>query len=185
MGKKDIVPGHATIDDFFYLINERHRIFVNRFEKKQPKPWTTDEIFMDFKFTNVFRELDRGTIALRQMIGCHDSMSPAEIVFNIIWYRMFNVAEHAIAVGVVGLDEIDRLQQDMEHISARGAKVFTDAHMTVGIAGERKLTTFIRSLRTIIGDAQEIADVCQQGRMEPVFRHLLQYLGIGKLFAHE
>lgn len=50
---------------FWYWINERHAIYLKRFHG-DPKPWTEDWILRDFKFTNVFRQLDRGTVWLRE-----------------------------------------------------------------------------------------------------------------------
>lgn len=43
---------------FFSFISKRHLIYKNRFVEKLEKPWTDDKILMDFKFTNVFRDLD-------------------------------------------------------------------------------------------------------------------------------
>lgn len=67
MSKTDFVPGTSKVEDFWKFINERHAIYLKR-KAKQPKPWSDDPIFQEWKFTNVFRELDRGTIALRQML---------------------------------------------------------------------------------------------------------------------
>lgn len=44
----------------------RHKIYMNRFIKKMPKPWTIDEILRKYSFCNVYRELDRVTIWIRQ-----------------------------------------------------------------------------------------------------------------------
>jgi alpha-glutamyl/putrescinyl thymine pyrophosphorylase clade 1 len=50
---------------FWYWIAERHAIYLRR-ERGDPKPWTTDPILRDYKFTNPFRENDRGTVWLRE-----------------------------------------------------------------------------------------------------------------------
>jgi len=44
------------------FIYERHAIYQRRFEQKLPAPWTHDEILRTYKFTNVYRELDRVTL---------------------------------------------------------------------------------------------------------------------------
>jgi hypothetical protein len=56
---------HAEESLFWYWISERHSIFLRRQEGK-PKPWTDDPILRDYKFTNPFRENDRGTVWLRE-----------------------------------------------------------------------------------------------------------------------
>lgn len=43
------------------FMKERHSVYLNRAAGK-PKPWTDDPILQNFKFTNVFRELDRHTV---------------------------------------------------------------------------------------------------------------------------
>ena len=47
---------------------ERHRIYQRRFVEKLLPPWTEDTILQRFKFTNVYRELDRVTIWIREHI---------------------------------------------------------------------------------------------------------------------
>ena len=67
MSKEDFVIGQSKVEDFWKFINERHSIYLKR-KKGLFRPWTNDPIFLDWKFTNVFRELDRGTIAIRQVL---------------------------------------------------------------------------------------------------------------------
>jgi hypothetical protein len=55
----------APVEDFWYWINERHSIWVLR-NSGAPKPWTDDPILRDYKFTNAYRQLDRGTVWLRE-----------------------------------------------------------------------------------------------------------------------
>ncbi len=140
LDKEDLVP--AEIEDFFNWINERHRIYENRFTLKLPKPWTKDEIFQQFKFTNVFRQLDTGTIALDRMLGKWFN-NPAklqdmevddaiDILFNIVWYRLFNLADHAIDIGFTKHKDHDIVRRVLVGKKNRGEKVFTSAHMTSG-----------------------------------------------------
>lgn len=55
------------VDDLFNFMRERHQIYLNRSAGK-PKPWTDDPILQKYKFTNVFRELDKHTVWLRENI---------------------------------------------------------------------------------------------------------------------
>lgn len=52
-------------DAMFNWINERHMIYVRRAEGRQP-PWTDDPILSEYRFCNVFRELDTVTIWIRK-----------------------------------------------------------------------------------------------------------------------
>ena len=51
------------VKSFFEFCKERENIRLKR-ERGEPGPWTTDEVFQNGRFLNVFREDDRGTIAL-------------------------------------------------------------------------------------------------------------------------
>jgi hypothetical protein len=51
----------------FDWINERHAIYLRR-AAGEPRPWTTDPVLNEYKFTNVFRELDRVTVWVREHI---------------------------------------------------------------------------------------------------------------------
>lgn len=140
MGKNDLEK--AELADFFYWINERHRIYVNRFVLKLDKPWTDDPILQSYKFTNVFRQLDAGTITLNNMLGkwhnsdaklCDMDVEDAiDILFNIVWYRLFNLAAHAETPGFVSHKNHEFLRKVLLEKRRLGMKVFTSAHMTTG-----------------------------------------------------
>ncbi len=140
MSKKDLEP--VAIEDFFYWMNARHRIYVNRFHLKMKKPWTDDKIFQQYKFTNVFRQLDSGTIALNKMLGkwhnskmklCDMDVDDAvDILFNIVWYRLFNLENHAEDPGFTSHKDHDFVRRVLLTKKEMGLKVFTSAHMTSG-----------------------------------------------------
>jgi hypothetical protein len=48
-------------NDLFAWIKERHSIYTRR-KAGQKKPWTEDEILLNYRFCNVYRELDKVTI---------------------------------------------------------------------------------------------------------------------------
>ena len=79
-------------DDFWYMCNERHRIFLAK-EAGKPKPWTDDPIFQKYKFTNVFRELDRTTIFVRENIREPLFDDPELLLFNVALFRQTGAAE--------------------------------------------------------------------------------------------
>jgi hypothetical protein len=129
----------ATIEEYFWWINERHRMYVKRFEENQEKPWTDDNVLQNYKFTNAFRQLDTGTIALNKMLGkWHLSKVPLntiqmedaiDILFNIVWYRLFNRAEHAEDIGWHKSKDHDAMRLKLIDKRERGEKIFTSAHM--------------------------------------------------------
>lgn len=83
---------------FWYWINERHRIYEAR--KKDPEgwPWTKDKILKEYKFTNVFRQLDRVTQEWTNryvtLIGQGDKkkavVKDEDLFFHCAMFRLFN-----------------------------------------------------------------------------------------------
>ena len=55
------------IKAFLKFAHERHEIYLRR-TAGRPKPWTRDPILQTYSFTNVYRELDRVTIWVREHI---------------------------------------------------------------------------------------------------------------------
>lgn len=192
--KDSFEPGTATIVDFFYWIDERHRIYLKR-QMGMSKPWTDDPILRDWKFTNVFRQLDRGTVMLRGML--HDATvapehreggiaaSIDEVVWNIMWYRLFNLDTHALEMGWVSGSQRSTLYEYLRGKAAKGEKIFTSAHMTTGVCGEPKVETYIRACEDAWDRRWHVTQACQHGTLEAVFHALLPGYMIGRFVAYE
>jgi hypothetical protein len=201
MARTQFTDGHADIEDFFYWVNERHRIWWKRFVMGHDAPWTEDEYLKFYKFTNVFRELDKGTLALRNMIWAgvgREGDRPAGVLaaealgfkdwgwiaVNIMWYRMFNWYMHAGNPGFV--TEFERLKRAIWGKELASEKVFTGCHMTVGKAGEPKIITNLRSIEVIFEKRDEIREICESSwSLETVWQYLRQFECIGPFISYE
>jgi hypothetical protein len=80
------------LDRLMYWINERHSIYVKRFVEKLPPPWTDDSILHHFRFTNVFRELDKTTVWFRLELRDPLRTSTA-VLWATLVFRWFNRIE--------------------------------------------------------------------------------------------
>ena len=96
-----------------------------------PWPWTDDPILRVHKFTNVFRELDRGTVWCREWIREPYADDP-ELFFNIATYRRYNWIDTAAELGYIHQYDPDRYNGLMMRRQARGEQIFTGAHMICG-----------------------------------------------------
>ena len=77
-------------DDFFAFARARHTITLAR-DAGLPTPWTDDPILASYRFTNVFRELDRTTVWFRENVGRHlAEMTPEQQLLGVILFRTFN-----------------------------------------------------------------------------------------------
>jgi hypothetical protein len=71
-------------DEFWAFVRERHAIYVRRFVEGRPPPWTADPVLATGHFTNVYRELDPGTVYIRDQLR---SRSTREKILNVWLYR--------------------------------------------------------------------------------------------------
>jgi len=52
---------NKNFEIFWQYINQRHIIYKKKTIQKLSPPWTENKILNEYKFTNVFRDLDPGT----------------------------------------------------------------------------------------------------------------------------
>lgn len=78
---------------FFWLMHERMCIWKRRFIDKKERPWTENEILRDYKFTNVYRELDRNSQWQIKNILLDDSLSLKNLIWKLMVFRFFNNPE--------------------------------------------------------------------------------------------
>lgn len=78
---------------FFELMHERMAIWKRRFIDKKERPWTKNEILRDYKFTNVYRELDRNSQWQIKNILLDDKLSLKNLIWKLMVFRFFNNPE--------------------------------------------------------------------------------------------
>lgn len=80
----------SSIQAFFSYACERHNVYLSRFEQKLPRSeWTTDPILQQFRFCNIFRELDTTTIWFRENVRDKLKDSP-DVLLATVLFRWFN-----------------------------------------------------------------------------------------------
>lgn len=174
--------GQCTNDEYIQYINERHSIWKKRFVQKLDKPWTKDPILQTYKFTNVFRQLDKGTIALRELLK--GQTNPVLILFNIIWYRYFNLDVHAEELGFV--EDYYQLLDFIRDKARKGKQIFTGAWMTTGVWCEDKYETYLRACAEAWDKREELyEDIQAMTTMEEPCTYLRSLYMVGKFLAYE
>jgi len=189
--REDFIPASSTIQGFFEWMDERHSIYLKR-SRNVPRPWTDDPIMNTYKFTNVFRELDPGTIALRKMekqyvynyLTGHWPELAGLIVFNTWWYRIWNYEPHASALGFV--TAFEQLEEYMLKLHAEGGRMWTSAHMVRGAPKETKVSTYLRMLKEVWNSQDNIAKQIIDGKtLQNAFNVLLLTPLIGDFTSYE
>jgi hypothetical protein len=191
IGLTPISTIHAAPQElFWYWIAERHAIHLRR-ESGQPKPWSNDPIFQQYRFTNPFRENDKGTVWLREHFlvphegvihskdcswftcdpedeqcdcnaGINDNLEL--LAFNICWYRAFNW---------IGTGEALGWQTDWNPVAVKellwqrlrtGIQVFTGAHMVRSKHGHPKIDCIVDVCSEMWSKRHEMVKVARQYR---------------------
>ncbi|KAJ3475695.1 hypothetical protein NLI96_g11663 [Meripilus lineatus] len=81
-----------VLDTFFKFVVERHAIHQRRLDG-QPPPWTDDELFCIYPFTNVFRVYDGTTQYILTNVINKGDQGLYESCFRVILFRFFNRVE--------------------------------------------------------------------------------------------
>lgn len=183
------VVGRAAAQDFWYWINERHLIYCRR-AVGGPKPWTTDPIFQQYKFTNVFRQLDTGTRWLTEHfvtphLRDHPHASPV-LFFNIAWYRMFNWTGTGELLGFQTRWDPVRIKKTLHRAADAGTQIFTGAHIVRSEFGRSKIDSMVDICHTIYKNHRAAYEwIHAKATLQDAFTHLLTYPYIGPFLAYE
>lgn len=131
-----------NIEPFFYWINERHRIWIKR-TFGDPWPWTEDKILQEYRFCNVFRELDTVTMWIHKNIRVPFADHP-NLWFMLALARQINWPDTLDDIlsytGLPDKWDPEEVRRIMLARQAKGYKVYTGAYMLsgAGAAGHDK-----------------------------------------------
>lgn len=121
---------------------ERHNIYLRRAAGK-PAPWTTDPILARYKFCNVYRELDRVTVWIRENIREPFADDP-QLWFMLCIARQINWPPTLRAlIKIPGAWPKDarwfwsEAREVMRYLARRGDKIYTGAYMLNANAGAK------------------------------------------------
>jgi hypothetical protein len=109
---------HAA--EFFAFARERHATYLRR-AAGLPAPWSKDPILQRYKFTNVFRELDRTTLwfakYVREPLRDTPEVLLATVVFR--WFNLIRSGETLFCqLGMEGVGAITDLSQPASLLSS-------------------------------------------------------------------
>lgn len=85
------------VEPFFAFARERHSIYLRRKAGVPRFDWTSDPILASHRFTNVYRELDKTTMWLRQHVRGPYKDDP-RVLIAVVVFRWFNRIETGEAI---------------------------------------------------------------------------------------
>jgi hypothetical protein len=143
---------------FFETMYERQMIWKRRFIDGKDRPWTEDKFLRDFKFTNVYRELDRSSQYQIKTIMLDDSLNLTNLVWKLMVYRFFNNPETFSSVHAQkwknGIPDYNQYNEDefAEFVAAirrDGKNPFTTAYLINSMAAPKKSRDYCYTRVTI------------------------------------
>lgn len=171
---------------FWYWISERHSIYLRR-QTGLPKPWSEDPIFQTWKFTNAFRELDKGTAWLREnFLDPHRDDDLTLLAANVCWFRMFNWTGTGALLGWQTRWNPEEAKRILHDAADRGLQVFTGAHIVYSTPGLPKIDAIV----DVCSDLWRLRDGLVSAarthrRLETVFDLLRTVHCVGGFMAYE
>jgi hypothetical protein len=179
------------IERLFKFMLERHNIYRRRFEEKLSKPWTDDKILRQYRFCNVYRELDTVTQWITEHWRTPHAADP------MLWFAMV-VARYInwpATLGTLGYPvpwNRTRFISTLRRLQREDKKVFTGAYIvsTNGIKKDKVLYLAYHVLDPLWRDRHAIgADIYghpdDAGRptLASVHKALSCYNGVGSFMA--
>lgn len=165
---------------FFDYINERHKIYQKR-QKGGSFPWTKDEILRTFSFCNVFRELDKVTIWIRENWREPYKDHP-NLPFAMSVARQINWPDTLDAIGFPEKWEPERIKHIMQSRKDCGWKVYTGAYMLTGTLGGTKVQQTVDKILTPL---YENPPTIYPESLEKTWEQYLPYAGFSGFMAYE
>lgn len=187
--KKFIKLKKSMAKKFYHWMNERHRIYLAR-KNGDKFPWTKDKILRKYKFTNVFRQLDRvtteWTARYARLLGTNPSLG--DILFYCGMFRLFNWPEtyDALKFGLNGWDE-GKAVELLTKRKDEGHQIFTGAYI-IPNAGrtDPKIEVICEAVDMLSAFRHEMADEIHDSRsIERAVEVLQQIPTIGGFIAYE
>lgn len=183
------MKGQQAVKKFFWWINERHQIYLNR-KNGDEWPWTRDKILQEYKFTNVFRELDAETVRFHERIdGLENDLMPYDKLYHMILYRAFNVQAtyDLLTRGKTTHHVASKMKRILHRAADRGQRVFTGAYIITNAGrSEPKIDLMCDAMAVHWRGRKRIWEhMMEDGTMEGCTKILAAYPMQGPFTAYE
>lgn len=164
--------------ELFEFIEKRHTIYERRSRGEQ-KPWTDDPILRNYRFCNVYRELDKQTLWFSEFWRRdHKDLWFASLVF-----RFVNWSDTLKLVGFPIPWNEEKFIRVLEERKANGEQVYSGAYMisTHGVKQEKHL--YIADSLSKIWDNREAIRYKPGEKLDDFHKRLMDCFDVGSFIA--
>ncbi len=159
---------------------ERHNIFIRKEINNDPYPWSNDAILTDYSFCNVYRELDRVTIWIRENWREPYADHP-NLPFAMAVARQINWPDTLEEIGFPTEWRPQHVKNIMQDRMANKQKVYTGAYMLTGTLGGTKVEQTVDKILTPL-----YANFpCDFSSIENSWKSFLPYAGFSDFMSYE
>ena len=168
------------VQDFNNFMIERHNIFIRKEINNEPYPWSNDSILTEYSFCNVYRELDRVTIWIRENWREPYADHP-NLPFAMAMARQINWPDTLEEIGFPIEWRPDHVKTIMQERMAKKQKVYTGAYMLTGTLGGTKVEQTVDKILTPL-----YANFpCHFTSLEDSWKSFLPYAGFSDFMSYE
>ncbi|WP_207497118.1 nucleotide kinase domain-containing protein [Aridibaculum aurantiacum] len=185
-----------TYQYYFYFIQERMKIFWRRFEGLE-SDLTDDPILAQYKFTNVYRVLDRvSQYLVRHVISEKEQQYPGvDNLLRIIVFKIFNnistweYLESRLGEISIKTFDVDRITALLDE-RIKQVAIFSPAYMMTGSHAKynmyaRKHEKWLRMVEKELLQGKGFEKIIAAKSLEQVYNILLQCSFIGEFLAYQ
>jgi len=174
---------------FFDFVDERHRIYVRRFIEQEEAPWTHDPVLAKYKFCNIYRELDRGTLFYLNNIA--EEPDSKNLIFKTYVYRLINTIKIFEDLGIPELKGFNAYTytEQLRKYKEEHGKIFNPAYRIFGTFGRGDgdaISELNKTLTELVGTINGIEEAVFKGRgMREAWLGLQEVYRVGPFIAYE
>ena len=169
-----------SIKEFFAFMKMRHRIYLDR-KAGKPYPWTTDPVLLNYRFCNIYRELDIVTVWIRKNWRMPWKDHP-NLPFAMAVARQINWPETLMEMGFPNEWERSVMLGVLKRRKKRGEKIYTGAYMLTGTLGGTKIEQTINKILTPLYNTPV---KIYKDSLRETWRGYLDRPGFAKFMAYE
>lgn len=179
-------------EPLWYWVKEREQIRIRK-ESGAPQPWTGDSILWTYRFCNVRREDDRGTVWIRENIR-EPFADHANLWFMLCIARQFNwpatlqelIKSPRAAWPDTPMFELSNMTAVLSNRKTRGEKLYTGAYM-ISAPQQAGAVKHQYIAEEVLGKVwQHSKGLLPAGlRLEQFHKYLCQFKGWGPFMAYQ
>jgi 5-hmdU DNA kinase, helical domain len=173
------------IKEFVEFIDARHDIYVRRFLHKESKPWTVDPILQQYRFCNVYRELDAVTQWIAKNWRTPHQTDPY-LWFALTVARLFNRPETLAYIQYPVPFKPEEVYKRLNILQGMG-KVFNPAYIvsTNGVSMDKIDYLLERVLEPLWKNREKVTEAIydEEAGLAEIHAELTKHNGIGSFLG--